>query len=272
MPLNCIPVTTTRAALDAKRARREGQLRVDVGFWGGVVPGNAGASSTGLARGRRARRARLPGPLGHRRVPARRARRELRAAMPVLRDAGLPLLVHAELGSRARRRATPIRAATRGYLALAAARRGGRGDRAADRAVPRDAAAPVHIVHLAVGERARRDPRAPRRGPAAHRRDLPALPLPRGRGDPRRRHRTSSARRRSASARTARRCGAALADGVIDVVVTDHSPCTPALKRAERGDFVAAWGGIASLQLGLAAVWTEARAARRAPRAAGRAG
>jgi allantoinase len=50
----------------------------------------------------------------------------------------------------------------------------------------------------------------------------------------------------------------ALFEGVIDFVITDHSPCTPALKVPERGDFQAAWGGIASLQLGLSAVWTEA--------------
>ncbi|HEU5455988.1 MAG TPA: allantoinase AllB, partial [Nocardioides sp.] len=51
----------------------------------------------------------------------------------------------------------------------------------------------------------------------------------------------------------------ALADGTIDLVVTDHSPCTPDLKRADTGDFGLAWGGIASLELGLAAVWTAAR-------------
>jgi allantoinase len=50
-----------------------------------------------------------------------------------------------------------------------------------------------------------------------------------------------------------------LADGDIDMVVTDHSPCPPALKRLEEGDFGAAWGGIASLELGFPAVWTEAR-------------
>ena len=44
------------------------------------------------------------------------------------------------------------------------------------------------------------------------------------------------------------------------MVVSDHSPCTPDLKRLDLGDFGAAWGGIASLQLGLPAVWTEARA------------
>jgi allantoinase len=51
----------------------------------------------------------------------------------------------------------------------------------------------------------------------------------------------------------------ALLDGLIDFVITDHSPCSPGLKLAESGDFEAAWGGIASLQLGLPAVWTEGR-------------
>jgi allantoinase len=56
------------------------------------------------------------------------------------------------------------------------------------------------------------------------------------------------------------RLWAALADGTLDIVVTDHSPCTPDLKRMDTGDFGAAWGGIASLQLGLAVTWTAARA------------
>jgi allantoinase len=51
-----------------------------------------------------------------------------------------------------------------------------------------------------------------------------------------------------------------LADGVIDFVVSDHSPCPPELKRFDIGDFGVAWGGIASLQLSLSAVWTAARA------------
>jgi allantoinase len=50
-----------------------------------------------------------------------------------------------------------------------------------------------------------------------------------------------------------------LAAGDIDFVVTDHSPCVADLKRRDVGDFALAWGGIASLQLGLAAVWTGAR-------------
>jgi allantoinase len=51
----------------------------------------------------------------------------------------------------------------------------------------------------------------------------------------------------------------ALADGVIDFVVSDHSPSPPELKRPDSGNFAAAWGGISSLQLGLSVVWTEAR-------------
>jgi allantoinase len=51
----------------------------------------------------------------------------------------------------------------------------------------------------------------------------------------------------------------ALAEGVLDMIVSDHSPCPPALKRRAEGDFLAAWGGIASLQLRLPVVWTEAQ-------------
>jgi allantoinase len=51
----------------------------------------------------------------------------------------------------------------------------------------------------------------------------------------------------------------ALADGLITCVVSDHSPCTPDLKRRDTGDFAAAWGGIASVQLGLPVIWTSAR-------------
>ena len=93
----------------------------------------------------------------------------------------------------------------------------------------------------------------------AHGRDLPALPvLHAPRRSPTARP-SSSAARRSATPATATRSGRGSADGLIDCVVSDHSPCTAALKRLDTGDFAPAWGGIASLQLGLAAIWTEAR-------------
>src|SRR5208282_6710876 len=50
-----------------------------------------------------------------------------------------------------------------------------------------------------------------------------------------------------------------LRDGAIDLIVTDHSPCPPAMKRLDEGNFRMAWGGISSLSLALPLVWTEAR-------------
>jgi allantoinase len=50
-----------------------------------------------------------------------------------------------------------------------------------------------------------------------------------------------------------------LAEGVIDLVVTDHSPCPPAMKCVEEGNFQTAWGGVASLSVALPVMWTEAR-------------
>src|SRR5690625_953817 len=51
-----------------------------------------------------------------------------------------------------------------------------------------------------------------------------------------------------------------LVDGTIDCIVTDHSPSTVDLKHLDTGDFGTAWGGIASLQVSLAVVWSAARA------------
>ena len=95
MPLNSVPVTTTRAALDAKLAASEGRCFVDVGFWGGVVPDNT-PDLAGLADG---------GVLGckaflvHSGIEdfPNATEVDLARAMPVLRDHGLPLLAHAEL-------------------------------------------------------------------------------------------------------------------------------------------------------------------------------
>ena len=62
---------------------------------------------------------------------------------------------------------------------------------------------------------------------------------------------------RSASDREGLWLGLSTAD--IDMIATDHSPCPPSLKGLQQGDFFAAWGGVSSLELALAAVWTAAR-------------
>src|SRR5882672_1786341 len=95
MPLNCLPVTTTRAALEEKLRAAAGQLHVDVGFWGGVVPGNAGDLAALGEAGALGCKAFLVHS-GIDEFP-NATERDLRAAMPALRDAGLPLLAHAEL-------------------------------------------------------------------------------------------------------------------------------------------------------------------------------
>ena len=117
----------------------------------------------------------------------------------------------------------------------------------------------AHILHLSSSDAlpmiATRQAR--RRRP--HRGDLPALPHPDGRGDPRTARPPTSAARRSARPPTASCSGQGLLDGTIDCIVSDHSPSTLELKDLENGDFGVAWGGVSSLQLGLSLVWTEAR-------------
>jgi allantoinase len=254
MPLNCIPVTTDRAALEQKLAASAGQLAVDVGFWGGVVPGNVRALA-GLADA---------GALGTKCFLVHSGidefpnvtEADLRAAMPVLRDLGIPLLAHAELDLGAHIEDTDARS-YRGYLE---SRPPSWEDRAIELLVRlcRDTRCAVHIVHLSSASsvpilRAAKDEGLPISVETCpHYLCLEAEAIPDGAthfkcAPPIREHANRE------------QLWAALFEGVIDFVISDHSPCTPELKQRERGDFQAAWGGIASLQLGLPAIWTEAR-------------
>jgi allantoinase len=254
MPLNSIPVTTSRAALDAKLAASQGKRFVDVGFWGGVVPDNA-KDLPGLAEG---------GVLGCKAFLVHSGiddfpnvtARDLALAMPVLREHGLPLLAHAELDLGAHV-TEPDPRAYRGYLQSRPAEWE---DRAIQLLVGlcRSTGCPVHIVHLSSASSVDTLRAAKAEGlpvtveTCPHYLCLEAESIPDGatlyKCAPPIRERSN----REA-------LWAALFEGVIDFVITDHSPCTPALKLAETGDFQNAWGGIASLQLGLPAVWTEAR-------------
>ena len=254
MPLNCLPVTTTRAALEEKRRVATGQLHVDVGFWGGVIPGNVGELAELAAGGALGCKAFLVHS-GIEEFP-NATEADLRAAMPVLRDAGLPLLVHAELDLGDAPAAGRDPRAYAGYL---------RSRPAAweDAAIAllirlaRETGCAVHVVHLSSAASVEQIARAKADGlhftaeTCPHYLCLEAESVPDGATEykcapPIRDHENREALWRG------------LKDGVIDFVVSDHSPCTPALKGRERGDFAEAWGGIASLQLGLPAVWTEA--------------
>jgi len=259
MPLNSIPATTTVDALHAKRAAAEGRCRVDAGFWGGVVPGNT-AELRPLWEA---------GVLGFKcfLVPSgveefgHVTEADLRAALPVLAGMGAPLLVHAELPG-------PIERALRDVEGLDPRRYASylrsRPPEAETEAVAlllrlvREYGTRVHVVHLAAAG-------ALPLLRAARREGLPVTveTCP---------HYLHFAAEEIQDGATAWKCappirGAAdrealwdaLRRGEIDLVATDHSPCPPELKRTEPGDFFGAWGGIASLQLGLRVTWTGAR-------------
>ena len=263
MPLNSIPPTTTTAALDAKVAAAEGHMWVDVGFCGGIVPGNAGEVAALARAGVLAFKCFLSesGVDEFRHVDDA----DLRRVMPTLAEIGAPLLVHAELPG-------PIDALlaqthnrspedARRYLTYLESRPKAAENEAVDQMVrlTREFGTKTHIVHLSSADAllALRDARDARISISAE-------------TCPHYLHFTSEA---IADGATAFKCAPpirehanrerlwrALREGLIAQVVTDHSPSSAALKCIDSGDFTRAWGGIASLQLGLAAVWTEARA------------
>jgi len=254
MPLNSLPVTTTRQALELKKRESFGKCRVDVGFWGGVVPGNS-EDLVELAEG---------GVLGckaflvHSGIDEfpNATEDDLREAMPLLRDAGLPLLAHAELDLGARVTTVDQRA----YRRYLESRPTAWEDEAIRLLVRlcRETRCAVHIVHLSAASSIPILREAKAEGlpitveTCPHYLCLEAESIPDGATLYKCAPPIRDAKNRDALWR-------GLLEGVIDFVITDHSPCSPALKLADSGDFDAAWGGIASLSLGLSAVWTEAR-------------
>jgi allantoinase len=254
MPLNCIPVTTSRPALEEKLRALGGELAVDVGFWGGVVPGNAGELPGLAAAGALGCKAFLVHS-GIDEFP-NATEADLRAAMPVLRAHGLPLLAHAELDLGD---GPPAGADPRRYDSYLRSRPAAMEDAAIALLVrlARETGCAVHIVHLSSANAlptiaaAKRDGVPITAETCPHYLCLEAEAIPDGAT-----HFKCAPPIRSHENREALWRG--LGEGIIDLVVTDHSPCTPELKVPERGDFHEAWGGIASLQLGLPAIWSEA--------------
>jgi len=256
MPLNSIPSTTNAAALDAKRAAARGRCYVNVGFWGGVVPGNAD-DIVPLAHA---------GVLGYKCFLSPSGvdefenvtEADLEKAMPIVASTGLPLLAHAEwpaLLKPADPSADPRLYSTWLDTRPPAA------EHAAIELLIKLAArtrAHTHIVHLASADA------------------LPRLMQARADGVPITvetcpHYLTFCAEEIHAGA-TAWKCAPpirershrerlwrALQDGHIDLVATDHSPAPEQMKDLTDGNFMAAWGGIASLQISLPVMLTAAR-------------
>lgn len=257
MPLNSSPVTTTVAALEAKREAANGKLWVDVGFHGGIVPGNAGDVPPLIDAGVVAFKAFLCHS-GIDEFP-NATESDLRAVMPVLAKAGLPLFVHAELVSTLPAEVESAFAANpRSYQAYLATRPPEWEVAAIELMVKlcRETRCPVHIVHLAASGKA---------SPAialARKESLPfsietcphyltfeAESIPDGDT----RFKCSPPIRPN---NQRKRLHSMLFQGQIETIGSDHSPAPPELKRIAEGNLREAWGGIASLQLLLPAVWS----------------
>ncbi|HEX2831841.1 MAG TPA: allantoinase AllB [Thermoanaerobaculia bacterium] len=250
MPLNSLPPTTTVQALETKQQHARGET--NVALWGGVIPGNARELLPMLEAGARGFKCFLVHS-GVDEFPNVNER-ELYEAARVLAGTNAPLLVHAELGEHLHEPA--------GDADDYATYLHSRPHAAEDEAIAllfrvcRETGARMHVVHLSSASalsilaRAKKEALPLTAETTPHYLHFDAESIPRGRTEfkcapPIREHENREALWRG------------LASGILDLVVSDHSPCTPELKR---GDFLNAWGGIASLQFVLPIVWTNASA------------
>jgi allantoinase len=255
MPLNSLPPTLSAAALAVKRTSAETQVRVDVGFWGGLVPGNASELPALHEQGVYGFKCFLADSGVPEFPPVGVA--EMEEAMRVIAGLDSLLIVHAEDAETLER--APARPGPR-YADFVASRPPEAETKAIDGVIEaaRRTGARAHILHLASSAALPLIARAKAEGvritaeTCPHYLTFDAESIPDGATD----HKCCPPIRGEADRE---RLWAALADGLIDCVVSDHSPCPKELKRFDTGDFARAWGGIASLQLGLSAVWTGAR-------------
>jgi len=256
MPLNSIPPTVDVAALELKRAVARDQAFVDVGFWGGAVPGNTGELRALWDAGVFGMKCFLlhsgVEEFGYLEPD------ELEEDLRVLADFDGLLLVHAE-DSRAIDHA-PKPHGDRYDVFLASRPRGAENVAVAEvieRA--RWTGARAHVLHLSSSDALPMLRTAKREGvritveTCPHYLALVAEEVPDGATQ----FKCCPPVREAANREL---LWEGLLDGTIDCVVSDHSPSTPDLKNLATGDFGTAWGGVSSLQLGLAVVWTEARA------------
>jgi allantoinase len=257
MPLNCLPETTTVAALEEKRSSARGECLVDWAAWGGAVADNQQHILPLARAGVLGFKCFLiyPGCDGFTMID----QQQLESALPFIAESGLPLLVHAELAGPIENATQRLRDADwRSYTTYLASRP----DQAELEAIRlmirlcRQYRFRLHIVHLSTS-------RALEELRAARAEDLPVTveTCP---------HYLHFASEEIADGATLLKCAPpirskenrlqlwhGLRDGIIDMVVTDHSPCPPAMKREDTGRFDLAWGGIASLSLALPIIHTE---------------
>jgi allantoinase len=255
MPLDSVPSTVNVAALQAKREAANGRCDVDVGFWGGVIPGNLGEIAPLHAAGVLGFKCFLANS-GSDEFPPVTAE-QMTEALSVVRGLGSALLVHAE---DAQATAAIGQVNSRRYRDYLASRPRGVENLAIAKIIEaaRTTRGHAHIVHLSSSDAlamiasAQRERVRVSAETCPHYLALTAEEIADGATAFK-----SSPPIREAANRELLWNG--LRVGALDMVVSDHSPCTPAMRERGGGDFGAAWGGISSLQLGLPVVWTYAR-------------
>ena len=255
MPLNSSPVTTTVKAFDEKLSAAKGQLHTNCGFWGGIIPGNENEIEPLIEKGVLGFKAFLTHS-GIDEFP-NVTEDDLRKAMPIIAKYNLPLLVHCELTTNYKLQTTNDNRSYQNYLHS-------RPRKWEDDAIGlmirlcEEYNCRVHIVHLSSSNSIEQIAQAKQKG----------LPLTVETGQ----HYLYFNAEDIKDGQTQFKCAPpirekenndrlwqALKEGIIDFVATDHSPSTPDLKELQSGDFMKAWGGIASLQFALPVLWTAAQ-------------
>ncbi len=260
MPLNCIPSTTTVAALNEKRRAAQGKAHIDLAFWGAVVPGNANQIAPLAQAGVRGFKCFLTHPGTEEFEMVTEA--DLREAMPRVAETGLPLLAHAEVPAPIAEACAQLddeSADWRSYETYLQSRPPEAELRAIRLLIElcREYRCRIHIVHLSAAaaldllEDARAEGLPLTVETCPHYLFFESESIP----DRATQFKCAPPIRDSAN-RAALWQG--LRAGTIDLVATDHSPCPPEMKCLDTGSFRSAWGGISSLSVSLPAVWTEA--------------
>lgn len=252
MPLDSDPVTTTVDALGEKQQAAHLKCAVDVAFWGGIVPENLGDLADLAAAGVRGFKCFLSDS-GNPNFPRLNAD-DFRSAVALIADLDAVLLVHAE--SQHVIESSP-RPRGRGYASFLSSRPDASEEDAVALAIDaaRETGARVHVVHVSSGRVLPLLAEAKRTGVRITAETCPhylifaAEDIPDG----------ATQFAACPPIRDADNRGLlwqALADGTLDMVVSDHSPCAPSMK--SDGDFGRVFGGISSLEVGPRAVWTHA--------------
>ncbi len=251
MPLNCIPVTTTLDAVNVKKACLANQIWVDIGFHGGVIPDNEKELTSMIAEGITTFKAFMIDS-GVDEFPCSNTA-TLDKAMPILAKGGATLLVHAELDSCGQEPKINDKSSYAEFL-------NSRPDKWEIDAIEEIIGlsekhnCKVHIVHLSSAEAIKLIQQAQEKGitvtaeTCPHYLTLSSETIPDGDG----RYKCCPPIRNTKNQAA---LWQGLSDGIIDFIVSDHSPCTPALKRMEEHNLWEAWGGISSLQFGLSLIW-----------------